>query len=1646
MSRIACLVLIASVSVGQLSAQEPVSFHKQIKPILQAHCQGCHQPAKRGGDYLMTSYAGLLKEGESGLAGIVAGKPDESYLLDQITPVDGEAEMPKGKPPLSEDEINLIKSWIKQGAKDDSPQTNVRKYDSDHPPVYTRPPVVTSIDFAPDGSLLAVAGFHEVLLRSADGAELLGRLIGLSERIESVAFSPDGKRLLVAGGQPGRMGEVQIWSVADTELELSIPLTADTVYGASWSPDGSMVVVGCSDNIVRGFHSNTGEQVFFNGAHDDWPLDTVVSKDGSHIVSVGRDMATKLYKVETERFVDNVTSITPGALKGGLAAIARHPEKDAILVGGSDGVPRTYRMERVTKRVIGDDANLLKRYPPLKGRIFAVTYSPDGKSIACGSSLNGTGQVFTYASDVDLKMPDEIKKIVEKRVSQQNTEEKKTLEDYITSGTDVLTKTDIDAGVYALAYSPDGLTIVASGSDGLLRFIDTTTGEVKKEVLPVELESADSTIAQRDATWTRPDDALVGTEKLPGGSNIVSIDVTPPGISLVGDYDYSQLLVTAKLESGDIVDVTRIAKIKADNDTVSVSTNGRVTANSAGQSDVHVSLADQSVTIPVTVIEQDIAHKTSFIKDVNPVLSRLGCNQGTCHGSKDGKNGFKLSLRGYDPLYDVRSFSDDIKSRRTNVASADDSLMLLKASGAVPHVGGQLTKPGEPYYEIIRKWIAEGAELDLDVPRVESISLTPENPVIQSIDARQQIRVVATYTDGTTRDVTGEAFIESGNTEVAEVNRAAIVTALRRGEAPMLARFEGSYAATTVTVMGDRDGFQWKEPKTWTEVDQLVAEKWQRMKIQPSGLCTDAEFIRRVYLDLTGLPPSAEAVQAFLEDNTKTRKKRSQLVNKLVGSEEFVEYWTNKWADLLQVNRKFLGAAGAKEFRGWIRDHVKNNTPYDEFAYQVLTASGSNKENPAASYYKILREPDAMMENTTHLFLAVRFNCNKCHDHPFERWTQDQYYETAAFFAQVGMKRDPDNKDGNIGGTAVEGAKPLWEVIYDKDDGEITHDRTGAVTAPVVPYDREMDFAEKLTRREKLAEWITDEQNDYFAKSYVNRVWGYLMGVGLIEPLDDIRAGNPASNPELLDHLTREFIASDFNVQQLMKTICKSRTYQLSIATNEWNQDDNINYSHAYPKRLPAEVLYDSVYSVTGSKMEIPGVPEGTRAAAIPDSGIQLKDGFLANLGRPVRESACECERSSDLQLGPVMALMNGPTVSNAISQPANAIEQLTNSTEDNRQLVNELFMRVLNRPADDREIDAATKLLGTLEGQHKSLVSELARYEKSIAPVLEKRQQRRLEAIKQAEDSLAKYTEESKPAREAAAKARQEKIEKAKQAIGEHLATASDRLTEWEKTAETSGTPWAALEFSEMKSTTGAKLAKQDDLSIFVSGPNNKKGAYVLTGSVEPTKITGIKIEALTDDRLPNRGPGRPPNGNFVLTEFTVQAWKKDKPNKKTTLKLTNAKADFSQGGYDVKTAIDGKKPNSGNGWATSPKTGEDRTATFELEKPFEVTPETVLQLTLDQNYQDNKHTLGKFRISITDAATPVNFGNSRTVIEIVKKPVDQRTEEEQAELLEFFNSRDEELQKRKKALAEAEKAAFGRSEARFVAKRPGGSQETTP
>jgi hypothetical protein len=1043
-------------------------------------------------------------------------------------------------------------------------------------------------------------------------------------------------------------------------------------------------------------------------------------------------------------------------------------------------------------------------------------------------------------------------------------------------------------------------------------------------------------------------------EKLPTGAKVAKIEALPAGVELKNPYDYAQLVVTGILASGERLDVTRLARIDAPAALVKISPTGQVRPTGDGAGALKISLDSVALDVPVKVSGQKEKYKVSFVRDVMPTLSRMGCNAGTCHGAQEGKNGFKLSLRGYDALHDHRALTDDLEGRRFNRAAPDTSLMLLKCSGAVPHVGGVLTSPGEPYYELLRAWIADGVKFDANSPRVASLAIQPRGAVIPLPGMKQQMTVYATYTDGKVRDVTAEAFVESSNTEVATVDRQATATAVRRGEATMMARYEGAYAAAPLFVMGDRNGFAWKDIPPYNYIDTLVYEKLKQVKVLPSDLCNDADFIRRVYLDLTGLPPEPDQVRAFLADGRPSKAKREELVDRLIGSPDFVEHWTNKWADLLQVNRKFLGEPGAAAFRTWIRQAIADNMAYDHFVYAVLTASGSNLDNPPASYYKVLREPGAVMENTTQLFLAIRFNCNKCHDHPFERWTQNQYYETAAFFARIGRAEDPRFKNQKVGGTDVEGAKPLIEVISDVGGGEVTHLRTGVVTTPKFPYLHADLAAPTAGRREQLAHWISSRENPYFAKSYVNRLWSYLLGVGLIEPVDDIRAGNPPSNPKLLDALTKDFIDSGFNVRHILRTICKSRVYQHALETNAWNKDDDINYSHAIARRLPAEVLYDAIQRATGSVSHLPGLPPGARAAQLLDSTQDAPGGFLDLFGKPPRESACECERTGTLMLGPVLNMVNGPVVGDAVRDPSNRIARLLAVEKNDAKVLEELYLSTLCRFPTPAELAAGLKALKEGAEDYDGMHAEY---------------KRRVEAL------------------------------------AAHQKAVDAREATWE--ADTKKTAvWATLDVASATATGGAVLTKQADGSILASGKNPTPVTYTLTAKTKVSGITGLRLEVLPDPSLPGKGPGRSPSGNFVLNEFQVQVAAESPTVKPQPVPLHKAQADFSQEGWAVAGAIDG---NPDTGWAIAPQFGQPHVAYFELKTPLGNQAVPAFTITLLQRFPGKDHSIGRFRLSVTSSPVPLRVGGPpEGIVRILHVEPAKRTPQQQAELVNYHRSQD--------------------------------------
>ena len=752
---------------------------------------------------------------------------------------------------------------------------------------------------------------------------------------------------------------------------------------------------------------------------------------------------------------------------------------------------------------------------------------------------------------------------------------------------------------------------------------------------------------------------------------IESIQLEPASLKLDDGRDARQVLVWGVTADGQKFDLSDEAKFESESPVVTVDADRFITPHQSGEATITISAAGMQAALPVKVLKSE-QPPIRFTHDVMPVLSGVGCNAGTCHGAAKGKNGFKLSLRGYDAEFDYDALVNELQGRRVNRVDPANSLMLLKPTAQVPHEGGHVLQVDSRRYNTILQWIKEGARYEPDpgTARPTSLEVLPKEVALDLPGRTQRLIVLAHYPDGTVRDVTRDSVLSSNSIDTARITDNQI-TALHRGEAAILVRYEGNYGVVNVSIMGDRTGFAFAPMPEYNFIDRYVNAKLAKMKILPSDECTDAEFVRRIYLDLTGLTPTAKEAEAFVDDATPTRQKREKLVDKLLGSRDFVESWSNKWADLLQCNSRTLGEKGVWVFREWIREAIAQNMPYDQFARTLITAEGSSYNNPPVNYMRTLRDTGKITEDVSQTFLGIRFNCNKCHDHPFERWTMDQYYEFGAFFARVAFKP---------------GSRPGEEIVYDNfNGGEVMHPKTAKVVEPEVPYGANPNWQSARVREDAFASWMASKDNPFFAKSYANRVWSYFFGRGIIDPVDDIRASNPPVNPELLDALTEDFVRSGFDVQHLIRAIVLSRTYQLSIQPNRWNEDDRTNFSHAIPRRLTAEQMMNAVATATGTKTRLMGLPAGLRPEAEADGMVEGND-FLKLFGRPKRESACECERTSNVSLAHALNLINGHLISDSVDTSDNAIAKLVKTEPDNRKVIDQIYYMTLDRPATEKE------------------------------------------------------------------------------------------------------------------------------------------------------------------------------------------------------------------------------------------------------------------------------------------------------------------------------------------------------------------------
>lgn len=794
-----------------------------------------------------------------------------------------------------------------------------------------------------------------------------------------------------------------------------------------------------------------------------------------------------------------------------------------------------------------------------------------------------------------------------------------------------------------------------------------------------------TTAAEPEGKIPPPPDTVV----LPKATDIKSLAAFPEKVTIKGMDDAAQLIITAGLNDGRLQDLTGDVQYKvSDAKVAKVLTSGRVLPLANGTADITATFGDKTTKLTVTVKHADENLPINFPNQVVPVFTKLGCNSGGCHGKASGQNGFKMSLLGFEPELDYTTLVKEGRGRRLMPASPDSSLFLLKATGTMPHGGGKKLEKDSDEYKVIRRWIAAGMPYGTETdPTVTKISVYPEHRILTR-NNKQQFAVYAHYSDGSMEDITRRAQYESNDTEIASVEPSALVRTLSlSGEAAIMARFQGHVSVFRGTVPLGVKTPDWQFPPL-TVVDNHTSKKWKDLGLVPSASATDEAFLRRAFVDLTGTLPTPAQVLEFVAD--KDAQKREKLIDRLVESPEFSYYFAGKWADILRVKRGREGnaterAKGTFAFHNWIREAIANDMPYDEFVRGILGATGDETKNPPTVWYKDLQQPEQFVDDTAQVFLGLRIACANCHHHPYEKWSQDDYWGMAAFFGRLGKKQSPvvgSNQNTNT------------QVIFTRPDGNVTNKRTSK-PALVKPLDGEpMDLERGEDPRQKLVDWMVEPKNPFFARAIANRYWAHFFGRGIVDPIDDMRVTNPPSNPELLDALAKTLVDNKFSLKSLVKVIAKSRTYQLAATPNEFNKHDKQAFARYYPKRFGAEVLLDAVCQVTDSPTQFGGLPTDRfapkRAIMLPDESFNSY--FLDVFGRPQRISACECERVSEANLAQALHLLNSDEVQNKLSRANGRADALANAkdTRPDSEKVTELFLWAFSRKPTTEDMKAA--------------------------------------------------------------------------------------------------------------------------------------------------------------------------------------------------------------------------------------------------------------------------------------------------------------------------------------------------------------------
>ena len=781
---------------------------------------------------------------------------------------------------------------------------------------------------------------------------------------------------------------------------------------------------------------------------------------------------------------------------------------------------------------------------------------------------------------------------------------------------------------------------------------------------------------------------LQAVPALAADAQLERIEVYPAEVRLAGVREQAQLIVTGHYADGSIQDLTRAAAISTANAEV-VTVQGTVAFPAAnGEASLNVDVDGKTAAVKVVVENQDQPQPVSFLYDTLAALSKNSCNAGACHGSPSGKGGFRLSLRAFDPKLDELTLIREDFGRRTNSLDPDNSLLLLKPLMKVAHGGGRQIRADDPAYAVIRDWIAEGCQMDTaEAARPVRIDVYPKSGrVLKKPAVQQQLSVWAHYSDGSVRDVTPLAVYSSSDVEVADVDRNGLGEGQKRGEVAVVVRYLEFIESSFITFIEDVEDFVWNDPQVNNYIDDAVDQKLMQLKYLPSDLCTDEEFIRRVYLDVIGILPTLEEVTAFAADQDPN--KRDKAVDQLLDRPEYSKFWALKWGDLLRLTSGQVTNEGVYKYYRWVERSFRENKPYDQFATELLTATGSTFSNPAANFYRTSKDMNDCVETISQVFLGARLQCAKCHNHPFERWTQDNYYGMAAFFNRVQRKN-------------TKRANEMF--IFVSQSGEVTQPRTQQQMKPWVPGQGDIENPNEFDRRLDFAKWLTEPDNPFFAKIEVNRIWSQVFGRGIVEPADDFRDTNPPSNALLLDQLAQDFVDIGYDRKKILATILKSRTYQTSYQPNDFNEDDTKYFSHYQPRLLSAEQLLDAICHVTQVAESFGGLPAGTKATHLPAPDL-VNNEFLKIFGQPERQTVCACERTNESNLSMAIQFFNGPLIYGKLKDESNSFRKSMTDGKSNTEIITLLYNLALCRNPSDTELKASLEHIESKEDRVEAL------------------------------------------------------------------------------------------------------------------------------------------------------------------------------------------------------------------------------------------------------------------------------------------------------------------------------------------------------